>query len=150
MKPLFVLLVTFFVAFLSQKLLFDQYVLPLSARIAMCVMLFFTAIGHFAFTKGMTMMIPDALPFKKELVYFTGVLEIFLGIGLLISPARIYAAWILLLFFIIMLPANIYAAIKHIDYQKGTLDGPGPNYLWFRIPLQLFFIAWVYWSSIKY
>lgn len=150
MKPLFVLLIVFFMALLGQKLLFHQYNFPLAAQIAMCAMLFFTAIGHFAFTKGMTLMIPGAIPFKTGLVYITGVLEVLMGIGLLIPEIRIYAAWLLLLFFIVMLPANIYAAIKHIDYQKGTLDGPGPNYLWFRIPLQLFFMVWVYWPVIKY
>ncbi|TGD57993.1 DoxX family protein [Flavobacterium humi] len=150
MKPLFLLLVAFLLAFLSQKLFLGQYGFPLSGRIAMCAMLFFTAIGHFAFTKGMTMMIPGNLPFKKEMVYLTGALEVFLGIGLLFEPTRNYAAWALLLFFILMLPANIYSSLKHIDYQKGTLDGPGPNYLWFRIPLQLFFMAWVYWFSIQY
>jgi len=27
------------------------------------------------------------------------------------------------------IPANIHAAIKHIDYQKGNFDGNGLNYL---------------------
>jgi hypothetical protein len=43
-----------------------------------------------------------------------------------------------------MLPANIKAAINNINYQTGALNGNGPSYLWFRIPLQLFFIFWVY------
>lgn len=150
MKPLFVLIIAFCTALLAQKIFFDQYALQLSANIAMCVMLFFTAIGHFAFTKGMTMMIPGNLPFKTELVYSTGILEILLGIGLLIPQTKIYAAWLLLVFFIVMLPANIYAALRHIDYQKGTFDGPGPGYLWFRVPLQLFFMVWIYWFSITY
>jgi hypothetical protein len=46
----------------------------------------------------------------------------------------------LIIFFVVMLPANINAAVKHIDYQKGTTDGSGVNYLWFRVPLQVFFI----------
>ena len=149
MKPLFVLIIAFFTAVLARKLLFHEYDFSLAARIAMCVMLFFTAIGHFAFTKGMAMMIPGDIPIKTGLVYSTGVLEILMGIGLLIPEVRIYTAWLLLFFFIFMLPANIYAAIKHIDYQKATLDGPGLKYLWFRIPLQVFFMAWVYYSSIK-
>jgi uncharacterized membrane protein len=112
-------------------------------------MLFFTAIGHFAFTKGMTLMIPSFVPMKMELVYLTGALEVLLGIGLLIPDLRIYCAWSLVVFFILLLPANINAAIKHIDYQKGTYDGSGTPYLWFRVPLQLLFIAWVYLSAIK-
>jgi uncharacterized membrane protein len=55
----------------------------------------------------------------------------------------------LIVFFVLLLPANINAAIKHIDYQKGTFEGQGLNYLWFRIPLQILFIVWTYMSAIK-
>jgi uncharacterized membrane protein len=149
MKPLLVLLSVFLLAFFAIKLLTQKYDLPLAGRIAMCAMLFFTAIGHFVFTKGMSMMIPSIVPLKTEIVYITGVLEVLLGIGLLIPSIRVYTAWVLVLFFIFLLPANIYAALKHIDYQKGTFDGSGMSYLWFRVPLQLLFIAWTYVSTIK-
>ena len=150
MKPLVVLLVvfglsTFVIRFFNQK-----YDFVLAARIAMFAMLCFTAIGHFAFTKGMTMMLPSIIPFKTELIYFTGILEIILGIGLLIPNWKVYSAWILIVFFVILLPANIYAAIKQVDLQKATFDGYGLSYLWFRIPLQLLFIVWTYLSSIRF
>ena len=149
MKPLLVLLFIFLLSVFISKISTQKYDLSLSARIAMCAMLFFTAIGHFAFTKGMSMMIPWFIPLKTELIYLTGFIEILLGIGLLIPRFKIYTGWILIAFFILLLPANIYATIKHIDYQKGTYDGNGLNYLWFRVPLQLFFIFWVYLSSLK-
>ena len=95
------------------------------------------------------MMIPPQIPFKTELIYITGVLEIFLGIGLLLPGLKTYAAWSTIIFLIFLLPANIYAAVKHIDYQKGTFEGNGINYLWFRVPLQLLFIIWTYISAIK-
>lgn len=150
MKPLLVLLIVFAISVFTIKFGVHNYDFVLSARIAMCAMLLFTAIGHFAFTKGMTMMIPDFVPFKLELIYLTGLLEILLGIGLLFPNTRLYSACILILFFILILPANIKAAIEHINIQKGTFDGPGLNYLWFRIPLQLFFIIWTYLSSIRF
>jgi len=46
------------------------------------------------------------------------------------------------------LPANINAARKHTDFQKATNEGNGMIYLWFRIPLQVLFIAWVFYFSI--
>ena len=49
---------------------------------------------------------------------------------------------------VLALPANIYAAIKRVDYQKATFNGSGANYLWFRIPLQILFIVWMYLSCI--
>ena len=149
MKPLLVLIIVFCVAVFVMKLVTRKYDFSLSARIAMCAMLCFTAIGHVAFTKGMSMMVPNFIPFKTEVVYLTGILEIILGICLVIPGCAVYAGWILIFFFIGMLPANIKASIDKLDYQKETFDGDGISYLWFRIPLQILFIVWTYLSSLK-
>ena len=150
MAPLIVLLITFVVVLVFTRIFLLEFKVSFSARVAMSVMLLFTAVAHFAFTEGMAMMIPSFIPFKTILVYFTGFLEILLAIGLLIPATRIIAGWCLMGLFILLLPANIYAAINNIDYQQGTYDGQGLTYLWFRVPLQIFFIAWVYFSTIKF
>ncbi|MGO9480192.1 MAG: hypothetical protein ACLP05_00230 [Candidatus Kryptoniota bacterium] len=150
MKPLFVLLGAFVVAAVIIRLAGQAFQFALSARIALSVMLVFTAIAHFAFTKGMAMMMPDFIPFKKVMVYLTGAAEIAGAIGIELAQFKTLASWLLILFFIAILPANINAAIRKIDYQKGTYDGSGLNYLWFRVPLQVLFIAWVYVSSIQH
>lgn len=149
MKPLIVLLSVFAISLLTTKFVRGNFELALSGRIAMSAMLVFTAVAHFAFTKGMAMMLPDFIPFKTGIVYLTGIIEIAAAIGLFIPNFRVITAWLLIAFFILILPANIFAAIKHIDYQKGTFDGNGLTYLWFRVPLQILFIIWVYVSSIK-
>lgn len=149
MKPLFVLLGSFVIVLIMTKLCIKTFDYRLSGRIAMAVMLVFTAIGHFAFTKGMTMMLPEFIPFKTEVIYLSGITEIIAAIGLLIPATRVWTGWALIIFFILLLPGNIKAAIDHLDYQKGTYDGYGPAYLWFRIPLQLLFIVWTYISTIK-
>ncbi|RRN76726.1 hypothetical protein EIM50_23230 [Pseudoxanthomonas sp. SGD-10] len=149
MKPLIVLLSVFIISTLFMKLFRGSCQLALSGRIAMSVMLVFTSVAHFVFTEGMVMMLPGFIPFEKELVYLTGVIELLAGITLMLPSLRITTAWLLIVFFILVLPANIYAAVNHVDYQNATYNGEGPNYLWFRIPLQLLFIAWVYISAIK-
>ncbi len=149
MKPLIILLSVFAVSLLTTKFVRGNFELALSGRIAMSAMLLFTAIGHFAFTKGMSMMLPDFIPYKTEVVYLTGIIEIAAAIGLFIPNFRILTAYLLIAFFVLILPANIYAAIKNIDYQKGTFDGNGLTYLWFRVPLQILFIVWTYLSAIK-
>ncbi|MEI9912084.1 MAG: hypothetical protein WDO71_21995 [Bacteroidota bacterium] len=150
MKPLIVLIIVFGMSVFAPKLTTHKYDFPLSARIAMSAMLLFTAMGHFIFTKGMAMMVPDFIPFKIEMVYLTGIIEIVAAIGLLIPGLRVLTAWLLILFFLLLLPSNIIAAIKQIDIEKGTLNGSGLNYLWFRIPLQILFIVWTYISSIRF
>ncbi|MFN4365464.1 hypothetical protein [Chryseobacterium hispalense] len=150
MKPLLILLSAFSVSFLMIKIFRGNFNFSLSARAAMSAMLIFTAVGHFIFIKGMSMMLPDFIPFKTEIVYLTGIFEILAAIGILVPEIRITTGWLLIIFFILILPSNIYAAINHIDYQKATFNGNGISYLWFRIPLQIFFIVWVYLSAIKF
>lgn len=149
MKPLIVLLLSFVIAIFAVKFITKEYDFALSARIAMSIMLCFTAMGHFAFTKGMSMMIPQFIPFKASLVYLTGVFEILLAIGLLVPKLNVISGSALIIFLLLVLPANIYASIHKINYQKGTFDGNGLSYLWFRIPLQFLFIIWTYISSIR-
>ena len=120
-----------------------------AGRLAMSVMLLFTAIGHFKFLDGMSKMMPAFFPYKKQLVFVTGLIEIAAAIGLMIPSLQKLTGWLLIAFFILVLPANIHAALKHVDYEKGTHEGPGPKYLWFRIPLQIFFICWVYFFTIR-
>lgn len=149
MKPLLVLLISFVIAIFVVKFIYKHYDFALSARIALSIMLCFTAMGHFVYTKGMSMMIPEWIPFKTSFVHLTGVFEILLAVGLLIPKLKVISGWTLIIFLLLMLPSNIYAAIHQVDYQKGTFEGNGLSYLWFRIPLQVLFIVWAYMSSIR-
>ncbi len=148
MKPFIVLVTVFAISLLATKLIKGRYDVALSGTIAMSIMLLFTAVAHFVFTKGMEMMLPSIIPYRKQVVYLTGLIEVAAAIGILIPSFRAVTAWLLIAFFIMILPANIYAALKHIDYQNATYTGNGPNYLWFRVPLQLLFILWTYYFII--
>lgn len=149
MKPLFVLLLSFTISLFVIKIIKKEYYFQLSARIAMSIMLLFTAIGHFIYTKGMAMMVPKFIPYKVYFVYLTGIFEILLAICFLIQKFKLTTGWVLIIFLLLMLPANIYASINTINYQNATYNGYGVLYLWFRVPLQIFFISWVYLCAIK-
>jgi len=149
MKPLVILFSVFVITLLLTRIFRGHYEFALSGRIAMSAMLVFTAIGHFAFSKGMTMMLPQFIPYKTTMIYLTGFIEVIAAIGLFVPNLRILTAWLLIAFFILILPANIYAAVTNVNYQKGSFDGPGLNYLWFRVPLQILFIVWTYMWSIR-
>jgi uncharacterized membrane protein len=149
MKPLIVLLGVFLITLRCTALWAARIDYTFAARAGMTAMLLFTAIGHFAYSKGMVKMMPAWLPFRPQLVFITGLLEI---LAALLLPVRAYTqatGWFLVIFFIAMLPVNIHAALHRVNYQQPEAIGPGPEYLWFRVPLQLFFIAWVYWSAIS-
>jgi len=148
MKPLVVLSASFLLIVAFAKYFTGIYDVPLCGNRAMCIMLLFTALGHFKYTKGMVMMMPDFIPFKKLLVYVTGLIEIILGILLLFPDYRYLAGFATITFFIIIVPANVTAAFKHIDYIRADYNGLKSGYLWFRIPMQLYLLSWVFYFSI--
>ena len=149
MEPLVILIVVFIITLLSAKAIKKVWLYSYAGCVAMSVMLLFTGVSHFLYPEGMALMLPDFIPFKKEVIYLTGVIEIAAAIGLLIPRYRKLTAWLLIIFFLAILPANINAAINHVNLRTATFDGSGVNYLWFRVPLQIFFIAWVYYFGVK-
>lgn len=148
MKPLIVL-ISAFVLCLGVTYIIGNVDVDVSGRAAMSLMLAFTAMGHFKFADGMAMMLPAFVPAKKQIVLATGVIEIAAAIGLLVSSTIKITGILLIVFFVLILPANIYAAVKKVNLESENYTGKGIDYLWFRIPEQIFFIAWISFFSIK-
>ncbi|WP_118953052.1 DoxX family protein [Taibaiella helva] len=149
MKVLAILIITFGLSTGISRMITGSWNLVFSGNLALFLMLCVTAIGHYKFAPGMAMMMPGFIPFRKEIVFWSGILEILLGLGLLFPSTRSMAGVSLVILLVLILPANINAAARHIDFEKATYSGPGPAYLWFRIPMQVFLIAWVYWFALR-
>lgn len=149
MKPLFVLAGVFALSLIVTRILKHDFDDKLSGKVALAVMLLFTSAGHFLYAKGMAMMLPEAMPFRTELVYLTGIIEMAAAIGIFFPALKSVTGILLIVFFILILPANIFAAMRHVNYETGTFDGKGLSYLWFRIPFQLLLIAWTYFFVVK-
>jgi uncharacterized membrane protein len=115
-------------------------------RISLAIMLLFTGTAHFYKTGEMVQMMPEFLPYKTELVYFTGVLEIIGAIGLIQQRTATVASIALILFFLAVLPANVVGSMKRV--QLGGME-TGPAYLYFRIPFQLLLIWWTCYFGIR-
>jgi uncharacterized membrane protein len=114
-----------------------------SARYAMAVMFFFTAIAHFNKMKyDLARMIPALFPRRLWLVYLTGVLEVLGAVGLMLHPFRRLAGVCLILLLAGMFVANVNAA-----REGTTLRGKPPTPLWLRAPMQILFIALLWWST---
>ncbi len=109
---------------------------------ALAVMLLFTASAHFTSTKeDLIKMVPSQLPFLRQLVFITGLLEILGAIGLLIPQVRPAAGICLALLFVALLPANIHAALNQVP-----LRGRPATPLWLRVPMQLLLIGLALWA----
>jgi uncharacterized membrane protein len=100
-------------------------------------------IGHFVAPGIYLTIMPPALPWPLALIYISGVAEILGGLGVLLPVTRKLAGWGLIILLVAVFPANIYAAVHGV----GTIP---PWILWARLPWQIVFIAWVYWSSVSF
>jgi uncharacterized membrane protein len=114
------------------------------ARVGLSLFFIFTSIGHFIRTEPMAAMLPSAVPYRTELIYFTGVLELLGAIGVWIPSLTRLTGLLLILMLIGILPSNIYSAINRVDFGG---HGTGPAYLLVRIPFQLFVIWWTYFAT---
>jgi uncharacterized membrane protein len=113
-----------------------------SARYALVVMFIFTATAHFNKMKhDLAQMIPPYVP-PLLIVYITGVLEFLGAAGLVLPQFRRLAGICLIALLVGMFVANVNAA------QKGvTLRGKPATPLWLRTPMQILFIALLWWST---
>ncbi|MFF4779634.1 DoxX family protein [Microtetraspora fusca] len=122
----------------------------LSAAHGLAVMLVMTASAHFV-PSGVTFMpnhadmvamVPPFVPFPALVVYLTGVLELAGAVGLVLPATRRAAGICLALLFVLMLPANIHAALA-----GATLAGEAATPLWQRLPEQVLYIGVALWAA---
>lgn len=149
MKLLVILFGTFILALLGTKMFQGSWNFLFSGNLGMSVFIIFTGLSHFKFQKGMKMMIPDFIPAKMFWVYFTGIIEIAAGIGLMISSIREITATLLIVFYILVFVANINSSKKNINIFKADYTGPGMKYLYTeRVLMQIILIIWTWYFGI--
>jgi len=142
MIPLIILIATFVVLYLANRfLLSDRLTMSFVGRAALAMMLLATGIAHFTSVEPMVAMMPEMIPWKKELVYFTGICELLAVFALLWDKTSRITGGMLIVFFVAVIPANITGAMNSVSFG-GMVDGP--MYLFFRIPMQLLFIVWAW------
>lgn len=113
-------------------------------RVAFAAMFVFTAISHFhpRTRPDLIRMVPAGLPAPEFLVTITGALEVIGAIGLLVPQTAASAAYALSALLIAMFPANVRAARADL-----VVAGRRATPLIWRLPLQLFWIAGLWWVA---
>ena len=122
----------------------DRFRSPL--RVLMGVLFILAGVMHFVRLQFYLNIMPPFLPYHLELVYISGVLEILGGFGVLIPSFRRFSGYGLIGLLIAVFPANIYMLTHNIEVVGFTQF---TYMLILRLPLQLIFIAWVYWCTIS-
>lgn len=113
-------------------------------RIGLAIFMAGAGILHFVNPRPYVQHLPEVVPFRAELVALTGVMEFVLAAGL-VGPRglRRPTGIALAVFLVLVLPANVYAAVSQVP-----IDGIPTGWLrWARLPFQLPLIAAALWST---
>ena len=115
----------------------------MATRAGLAVMFVFTGLAHFGRTRvDLIRMVPPQLPNPSALVTLTGIAELAGAVGLVIPSLARWAAHGLMLLLVAMFPANVYAA------RTGhTIGGRPHTRMALRLPLQVLWIALLWWSA---
>jgi len=110
------------------------------------VSLFFAvgAVGHFALTDASVAVMPEIVPFKREIVWVTGLMEAFFAAALLAPDVRALTGVWVAAFCLAVLPANVNVAIHQLPMGGTTWPAWA---LWLRVGLQFPFILYILWAS---
>ncbi len=112
------------------------------ALLALAVFFVVAGANHFLNPDFYVPMMPPYLPAHLELVYLSGVFEIFGGILVLVPRVRAMAGWGLVALLMAIFPANIHMALSPEQFPELPVFA---HYL--RLPFQALFIAWAYWAT---
>ena len=98
--------------------------------------------NHFANPAFYIGIMPDWLPYHRELVLLSGALEILGGAAVFVPRFRRRAGWFLIALLIAVFPANVNMALN-----PDTFGSLSPLALYARLPGQALLIAWAWWAT---
>ncbi len=113
-------------------------------RIGLALLMAGAGVAHFVAPRPFIGHLPDAVPYRAELVAATGAIEILLAIGL-VGPQRLRrpAGIALAAYLVLVFPANVYAAISQVP-----IDGVPTGWIrWARLPFQIPLVWAAWWST---
>ena len=101
-------------------------------------------VKHFTHIDFFLVIVPPYLPYSELLVYVSGFFEILLGVLLIPTKTRKYAALGLIILLIAVFPANIYLFNSEI---AQNIYGISRQFALIRLPFQIPLIVIAYWHS---
>lgn len=109
------------------------------SKFLLVFILIFAGITHFLKPYFFIKIMPDYVPFHLQLVYASGFVEVLCGILLIFPQTQAIGAWLSIILFVAVFPANIemardYYTIHHKFFWLTIL----------RLPLQILLIWWAY------
>ncbi len=146
----FIQLLSYWLAlWVVSKFLFKNHLKSHAVKARISLSLSFIVIGimHLIDPESLAYMVEGLLPFSTFIVSVTGVIEIVLGLLLFVKKWQKKVAWLIIIYLVLIFPANINVAMNGLAAPGGLPSTP--FYIWSRLFFQPVYIAWVYFSSIK-
>lgn len=111
--------------------------------VLMAVLYVGAGINHFRVPAFYVSIMPDYFPAPLFWVQLSGVIEVILGIALLPTRTRAWAAWAIMAMLVVFLTVHVHMLV-HADRFAGV-----PYWgLVVRFPLQGLLIAWAWWYTV--
>jgi uncharacterized membrane protein len=117
-----------------------------AGRVGIAAVFAFTALGHFAKADAMIPMLPSWMPWRRAMIYASGILEILFVVALLAGFSLFGVGLSIIAYLILIFPSNIHAAVERIPFGGHSM---GLRYLLVRMPVQVLLICWVYWFTVR-
>lgn len=108
-------------------------------RFALVGALLFAGVDHLTNARRYLAMMPDWVPWSREVVIFTGLCVLAGAVGLVVGRTRRLAGLMLAFYFVAVFPANVRNAVDGLSVE-GLPQGAW--YYWTRLAFQPLFIAW--------
>lgn len=105
----------------------------------MAAMYIIAGVMHFIKPRVYGAIMPPYIPYKKAMVFWSGVAEVVLGVGLLFDTTRVFAVWGIILMLLIFFTVHIDMITN--EKHKGKFPA---WLLWLRLPLQFLLMYWAY------
>lgn len=122
----------------------DERLFRRLARLVLALAYGIVGIVHLKSPDGFLPIMPDWVPFPREVVLATGVAEIAGAIGLMVPKLRRAAAWGLAAYAVCVFPANIKHAAEGIAVSGQVL---GWGYHGPRLLAQPVLVWWALWAG---
>ena len=119
----------------------------LKGRIAFSLAFVFVGVFHVIKPEQLSYMISGLLPQPEFWVILTGFIEILLAVVLLIPRFQRIAGWAIIVYLLMVFPANIHVAIENLPPPGGLPASAW--YVWSRLFFQPLYMLWVYYAALK-
>ena len=114
------------------------------SRLVLGIGFIFAGVMHFINPDFYLAMMPPYLPWHEFLVYFSGIIKVVLGAMVVFGVQLRWAGIAMVLLLFAVFPANLHMALNPQNFPDVSTAA-----LWGRLPFQVVFLLWVYFTLIK-